>query len=174
MKLGIFLIGLLTFTAADAAVKDCQFVPREKVESIFSSFQPEVVGLANCRGAFPELNAFYVGKFQSLDDAKVRQFVSSVAKIVDGTATAAAVKWVSKQALEKRQMIVETQSPPNPSRPRADVMSHYSFITKANDGGYLVFVTSLDTESFARSKRSLEASNRLLSGNTRFAASVPN
>lgn len=172
MHLGTLLIAFLSISAVQAAEKDCRFVSRTQLESAFTAFDASVIGLASCIEAFPELNAYYVGKFETLNETGVRRFVGNVAKIVDGTATTFVVKWESKQPLETRQMIVETQSPPNPSRPRVDVMSHYSFVKKTSDGHYLVFVTMLDPKSFDRAKPLLAASNRMLSTSGRFAASV--
>ena len=163
MKKLLMVLSLILMTGpALAANKECGFAPRKVMSELLSNLDPAIIGLADCHEALPDTSSLVVGQFKILNETKLREFVLSHAKVADGTAHTATVTWQSRQLLDQRQMIVKTQSPPNPSRQNKDVMSHYAFVAKAKDGSFLVFVHSAMEADAKKLRPALEKLNRQL------------
>lgn len=157
------LVILVTGSFAQADTKKCGFASREAVGEALSKLDAAVVGLADCHEVLPETSSLVVGSFASLDEPKLREFVLKQARLADGTAKSAQITWQSRQPIEKRQLVAKTLSPSNLSREHEDVMSHYAFVAKGNDGSFYVFVhTAMEADS-KQLRVSLEKLNRNLS-----------
>jgi hypothetical protein len=164
MKKIILVFSLLMIGSfAKADLKKCGYAPRAVMGDALSNLDSSIVGLADCHDLLPDTSSLVVGKFENLDETKLREFVLKHARLADGTSKSASLTWQSRQPIEKRQLIAKTQSPPNPSREHVDVMSHYAFVAKGKDGSFYVFVhTSMDQDS-QKIRPSLEKLNRNLS-----------
>ncbi|RYZ60803.1 MAG: hypothetical protein EOP09_20715 [Proteobacteria bacterium] len=162
-KILIALTIMMIGSFANADLKKCGYAPRSVMGEALSNLDASIVGLADCHDLLPDTSSLVVGKFESLDESKLREFVMKHSRLADGTSKSASLTWQSRQPIEKRQLIVKTLSPVNPSRDHEDVMSHYAFVAKGTNGSFYVFVhTSMDADA-KKVRPSLEKLNRSLS-----------
>ena len=139
----------------------CSYLSRTDARGLFSSLPKEMIGAATCSEENKELSSLLIVRLKTPDERSVAAAVIEIAKIQHPMNESAEVTWKSNQPLANRQLMVTTLVAKT-DHSNAQVMLHYAFVAKANDGSFLVFIHSAPEKETHALRQSLEATNREL------------
>ena len=154
-------LGSVISVASPVPPTKCTFASNEAMRGLLSELPKSVIGVATCDEEFKDLSSFVVFKFKALEEKLLDNAVIQIANTNHPANESAEVTWQSKQPLAIRQLIVTTKVAKT-DHSNAQVMLHYAFVAKANDGSFLVFVHSAPEKETHALRQALEEMNRQL------------